>query len=196
MDEEPWSPAAFERKYLQSVDPWSFASSPYEQGRYQAILDALAPEPHRYRSAFEPGCSVGVLTAQLSARCRALLATDVSPTAVDRARERCMPRAGLRIEVGSVEDDPADGQPFDLVVLSEVGYYLTRARLEAVVSELAEAMAGGGDLVACHWTGHSDDHVLHGSEVHEALAAGLATRADLVRSETHDGFLLDSWRLA
>ena len=40
----------------------------------------------RYASAFEPGCSIGVLTAQLAPRCDRLLACDVAAAAVESAR--------------------------------------------------------------------------------------------------------------
>jgi Nodulation protein S (NodS) len=60
----PVSEASFEAKYRHSPDPWQFAASPYEQRRYAAILRSLSRA--RYSRAFEPGCSVGVLTAALA----------------------------------------------------------------------------------------------------------------------------------
>ncbi len=195
MPDSPWSPAAFEDRYTSDADPWSFASSPYELGRYDAIMDALRPPPHRYRRCFEPACSVGVLTRQLVERCDELLATDVSPTAVASARRRCGDRPGLRIEVGSVQGGPRPGQP-DLLVFSEVGYYFDRLELRDLVDRLVLELAPRGDLVACHWTGESPDHRLHGSEVHEVLSGVLVDRGAYLRSEVHEGFLLDSWRVA
>lgn len=194
MGDAPWSPAAFEARYQGMEDPWSFATSAYELSRYAAIEAALQPEPHRYRSGYEPGCSIGVLTARLSRRCDAYTATDVSPTAVARARERCGDRPGLTVEVKAVQDGPGTFGPPDLIVFSEVGYYLSRTGLHAVIDRLAAAAAVGADLVACHWTGESADHRLAGAEVHDVLGTALAGRADAVRSEVHDGFLLDSWR--
>jgi SAM-dependent methyltransferase len=90
------SPEAFETMYRQSRDPWNFATSEYERGRYRAILDALLRGS--YRRAFEPGCSIGELTARLACRCDRIVATDVAPSAVALARERCRAdaAAGLR----------------------------------------------------------------------------------------------------
>jgi SAM-dependent methyltransferase len=194
MSDTPWSPASFEDRYRAAEDPWSFATDPYEQGRYAAIEAALRPAPHHYRSGYEPGCSIGVLTDRLAARCDALTATDVSPTAVRRAKERCGDRPGLTIETGSLQDGPGTYGPPDLIVLSELGYYLSRNELRAVTDRLATAAAPGGDLIACHWTGHSPDHRLHGTEVHALLRDILARHADPTRSEVHDGFVLDAWR--
>lgn len=195
MREAPWSPAAFEERYRGADDPWSFATSAYELGRYAAIEAALRPAPHRYRSGYEPGCSVGVLTARLADRCDALRATDVSATAVARARSRCGDRPGLTIEVGSVQDGPPAGTSPDLIVFSEVGYYLDRDELHGVVDRLAAAAAPGADLVACHWTGESADHRLAGSEVHAVVREVLAPLADALHEEVHDAFVLGSWRL-
>ena len=191
---DPWSPAAFEDRYRAVDDPWSFATSTYELGRYAAILAALRPPPHRYRRAYEPACSVGVLTEQLARRCDQLVATDVSASAVRRAVDRCGDRSALQIEVGAVQAGPPPGDPLDLIVFSEVGYYFDEAELAGVVDLLAAALGPGGDLVACHWTGESPDHRLPGATVHEVLRQRLVPHASLVRSEVCDGFLLDAWR--
>jgi len=115
----------------------------------------------RYSSAFEPGCSIGVLTAALATRCDALLASDIAPTAVRLARERCARLRNVRIEQADMSQSLPDG-PFDLIVLSELGYYFTRAELTRITRELAARMAPGGDFVAVHWLGESSDHLLHG----------------------------------
>lgn len=193
-DTEPWSLAAFEARYAATIDPWSFTSSTYEFDRYATILDALRPEPHRYRLGYEPACAEGVLTELLAARCDALVATDVSPTAVARANDRCGGRAGVRIEAGSVADGPPSGEAPDLIVFSELGYYFDERELEAIVTMLAGRVERGADLVACHWTGVSPDHRLAGATVHRALRRTLASHAQPVRGEVHDGFLIDSWR--
>lgn len=185
---DPCSPAAFEAKYADDPDPWRFGSSPDEQGRYDAIVDLLARD--RYWRGYEPACSVGVLTVQLAARCDRLLAVDVAPTAVATAAARCRHLLHVQVEVGSVVDPDPGG--FDLVVLSEVGYYFSRPALAAVIDRLRSSLSPGGELVACHWTGYSEDHVLPGAAVHDVIGAhdGLAPlgRAD------GDTYLLASWR--
>jgi hypothetical protein len=40
------SAKAFERMYRQSRDPWNFAASEYERGRYRTTLDALLWRVH------------------------------------------------------------------------------------------------------------------------------------------------------
>lgn len=181
-------PALFEPRYRADGDLWHLATSPYELDRYQRTLDVL--ERPRYRSAYEPGCSVGVLTSLLAARCDRVVAVDVAPTAVALARERCIDVPNVDLRVGSMLDDPGGGH--DLVVFSEVGYYVDLDTLGEVVDRLVAALDAGGELVACHWLGHSDDHRLHGDDVHEAIDH----HPDLqhLRHERHEGFRLDTWR--
>jgi hypothetical protein len=69
-------PAYFDNVYAADSDPWKFASSAYERDKYAATLAAF-PKP-RYASAFEIGCSIGVLTSALAPRCDALLAVDAA----------------------------------------------------------------------------------------------------------------------
>ena len=64
MSLSPTSAEFFETMYAEREDPWEFASSQYERDRYAAIVRALGNR--RYRRAFEPGCSIGILTPQLA----------------------------------------------------------------------------------------------------------------------------------
>ena len=77
----------FDEKYARDPDPWGFTSSPYELTRYATLLRAL--EGRRFRHAFEPGCSIGVLTDRLATLCTRVDALDISPRAIELARARC-----------------------------------------------------------------------------------------------------------
>ncbi|MFW8746075.1 class I SAM-dependent methyltransferase, partial [Mesorhizobium japonicum] len=87
-------------------------------------------------------------TEQRAERVDDLLATDISPSAVQRARARVGDRA--RVEQLDLHDGVPTG-PFDLIVLSEVGYYLQREPLRRALQQLRDALAPDGVLVACHW---------------------------------------------
>lgn len=179
---------AFEAMYRASQDPWQFATSAYEQSRYDAILRSL--QRSRYDTAFEPGCSVGVLTARLAAICRRVLATDIAPTAVFRAAERCKHWGSVSVQLAAGLTDLPD-EPVDLVVFSEIGYYFDAPALERYAAELAAQLIPGGEFIAAHWLGMSPDHVLHGDVVHETLLATLPL--SWVQGARHEGFRIDSW---
>jgi SAM-dependent methyltransferase len=187
----PVSEASFEDKYRHSPDPWQFAASPYELRRYAATLRSLSRT--RYLRAFEPGCSVGVLTAALAERCDALVACDIAPTAVRLARERCAGFPNVRIDHADLAQAIPEGS-FDLIVFSEVGYYFAPAVLVKIIRLLEKAMAPDGELVAVHWRGVSKDHVLHGDQVHAILKDTLAKHCHCVKGEGYREFRLDVWR--
>ncbi len=157
---------AFEAKYADCRDPWNFAASPYERGRFDEIIGALGRA--RYERAFEPGCSIGEQTALLAPRCASLLATDISPTAAACAADRCAPFPHVRCLCQDVAAQLPAGC-FDLIVFSEIGYYFEGAALAALTRRLTQHLSPHGELLAAHWLGTSEDHVLHGSEVHDIL---------------------------
>jgi SAM-dependent methyltransferase len=178
----------FEQLYRATPDPWSFAHSPYELNRYEVILRSLRRA--NYQRAFEPGCSVGVLTEKLAERCDRIVATDVAPSALEQARRRCESLPHVEFELRGVDDFIPPGR-FDLIVFSEIGYYFPVARLRSLAAGLADALEPHGELLAVHWLGHSDDHVLHGHEVHATLEQSLPLTHWLTAH--HDGFRLDGW---
>lgn len=156
-------PGYFDDVYRANADPWHFETSPYEHAKYADTLAAL-PEPH-YARAFEIGCSLGVLTARLAPRCGHLLSIDVSEAALARARQRCagLPQVELRRLVVP-EEFPA-GQ-FDLIMVSEVGYYWDLPTLQRAAELIVRALPPGGQLLLVHWTPPVHDYPLTGDEVH------------------------------
>jgi SAM-dependent methyltransferase len=178
----------FERRYQEDPDPWRFASSPYEQRRYDLTVAALLRP--RYERAFEPGCAIGELTRRLAARCALVQAMDAAPTAVAAARARCRELPNVFVAEGELPRDWPAGR-FDLVVLSEIGYYFTVPVLEALRERALDSLTAGGTLVAVHWRGVSPDHLLAGDDVHGCLRA--TARARPAGHYEDDGFLLDLW---
>ena len=156
----------FDDVYRANPDPWSFASSPYEAAKYTATLAAL-PRP-LYPSAFEAGCSLGVLTAQLAARCGRLLSADISERALQAARERCAALDNVRFEQRTLPGEFPAG-PFALVVVAEGGYYLAMPDLTRLRDVAISQLAPGGQLLLVHWTPLVHDYPLTGDEVHETF---------------------------
>ena len=111
----------FEDVYAAKDDPWNFATSEYEAEKYAATLKSLPREI--YKNVFEIGCSIGVLTEKLAARCEKLLAVDVSEKALAQAIERCRNLPQITFRKMSVPQEFPD-EKFDLILISEVGYYL------------------------------------------------------------------------
>lgn len=164
---------SFEDKYLADHDPWDFATSQYEQRRYDLIM-AMLPRA-RYRRCFEPGASIGELTRRLAVRCDQVVAVEAAPTAARRAEQLLSGRfPGARVIQATVPDWWPDGS-FDLVVMSEFGYYFERDALDDLVRRFVEVLDDGGTFVAAHWRGQSHDHLLHGDDVHDVCRDVLRT---------------------
>lgn len=185
---ESVAPDYFEQLYAADPDPWGFATSPYETAKYAATLAALPRR--RYRSAFEIGCSVGVLTASLAARCDALLAVDYSERALALASDRCNELGHVSLERMAVPDEFPE-EPFDLIVLSEVGYYLSRADLLALRGRIDASLVPGGHLLLAHWTQRIEDCPLSGDEVHALFLEPAADDLRHAASLRAPGYRLD-----
>ena len=170
----------------QGEDPWGFTDRWYEQ-RKRAVTLASLPRP-RFRRALEVGCSVGVLTSDLAPRCDELLALDVAGAAVALARERTRGLPSVRVEQMAVPAQWPEGT-FDLVVLSEVGYYLSLDELTSLCDRSIGSLSPDGVLVACHWRHPVAEYPLRGDTVHGVLRSRTEVVA-LARHEEED-FLLD-----
>ncbi|MGL5857978.1 MAG: PIG-L family deacetylase [Angustibacter sp.] len=160
-------PAFFERFYAASgVDPWGFEDRWYER-RKRALTLAALPSPH-YRNGFEVGCSEGVLTTELAARVDHLLAVDVVADVVRRAKARVAAHQHVEVRQAQVPRWWPDG-PFDLVVLSEVAYYLDEPELMALRDNAARSLTADGALVLCHWRHQVLEYPTTGDRAHDVL---------------------------
>lgn len=161
----------FDRMYAHAADPWQLESRWYEKRKYD-ITTALLPYP-RYRHAFEPGCSIGVLTERLVARCDHVTSSDVAVAALDAAHRRLSDRR-IRHRVtllrGSL-DDPWPTTPFDLVVLSEVCYYLQPSTLRAVLDREVPRLGHPTTVVAAHWRHDVEEYPMNGDHANDVIGA-------------------------
>jgi SAM-dependent methyltransferase len=162
------SASAFEDRYRAEGDPWATLTDPTERAKAQAVLDACGEGP--FQAVCDLGAGLGVLSAALAPRSRSLVALDAAPTAVDAARERLAPWPHAEARVATLPDDLPDRE-FDLVVASEILYYLSAGALAATLQWLDVALVPGGRLVAVHWTGEAPDLERSADTVHDALVA-------------------------
>jgi SAM-dependent methyltransferase len=184
------TPGYFDDVYRANTDPWQFASSPYEREKYAATLAAL-PRPH-YARAFEIGGSIGVFTAQLAPLCDYLLSIDVSEAALAQARQRCANLPQVEIKKMQVPTEFPAGE-FDLILVSEVGYYLSPADLARTADQMLAALPTGGQLLLVHWTPVVPDYPQTGDEVHEFFLAKTQPGGPLrhLGGQRHEKYRLD-----
>lgn len=150
--------AHLSRLYAASEDPWNHRSSPYEAAKFRETLSAIGPGP--FREALEIGCGNGELARRLAPRCRRLTAMDCIPAAAAAARRILAGFSQATVLQGCAPDDLPGIRP-DLVLLSEVLYFLTPSEISTLGGWLNRNAAG--PVVAVNWTGPTDER-LNGAE--------------------------------
>jgi SAM-dependent methyltransferase len=161
----------FERIYEACVDPWDYCTSAYEREKYADTMAALPAR--RIGSALELGCSIGVFTAQLAARCKQVLALDFAPRALALARERVGELENVQLLQASFPEQAPPG-PWDLVLCSEILYYLDEQALLRAIRWLGGQLQTGASVVAVSWRGKGHEEPLRGDEAHDLLVGELA----------------------
>lgn len=165
---KPMTAADFEARYRADPDPWGYRERRYEREKYTATLAACGDGP--FASALELGASIGVFSALLAPRCHGLTTIDLARTAVALARPRLEPYPHVRALLGTLPEDLPDGA-YDLVVASEILYYLSEPDLHGTLHRLEPVMLLGARLVAVHWRPTGPDRWLDAATVHAALRA-------------------------
>lgn len=179
----------FDAVYAEGTDPFRLRANWYEERKYSITVASL-PRPH-YRRGLEPGCSVGVLTEKLSTRCETLISTDIVDSVLDTARA-AVDNATVDFVKWSLTDDwsaVAGEEPFDLIVLSEVGYYLDEPDLRVAIDAATAHLEPGGTLLAVHWRHHVTDYPLTGDRVHAVI--GENTELERLGGYMDEDFVLD-----
>ncbi|NUU31751.1 bifunctional PIG-L family deacetylase/class I SAM-dependent methyltransferase [Arthrobacter sp. C9C5] len=174
----------FDKVHARSEDPWEYTTSWYEHRKRALTLAAL---PGRsYSAGLEIGCSIGTLSVELAERCGSFLAVDASSAALAHAARRLEHLPAAQTRHLTVPQDWPEGT-FDLIVVSEVGYYLSPEELAALFERVEATLLPGGTLALCHWRHPIDGWELDGDTVHAAARrqlrwadAGLYRERDFV----------------
>jgi len=185
------TPEYFDKVYAASDDPWDFTSSEYEAEKYAATLAALPRE--NYKNAFEIGCSIGVLTGKLAERCDKLFAVDVSEKALKQAKNRCENSSNVRLQIMQIPNKFPD-ETFDLILISEVGYYLAPEDWQTAMKKTFAHLAAGGQMVLVHWTPLVHDYPQTGDAVHDSFAEFAKGKMQNLKSLRREKYRLDVWQ--
>jgi SAM-dependent methyltransferase len=149
MNKRSRSAEHFKRLYHNNPDPWNFRTSTYEQQKYEATLAEMA---------LEVGCSIGILTRRLAERCDRLIGLDFVPDAVAMARARCAPLQGVSIQQMQIPQQWPE-EKFDLILFSEVLYFLDEDDLRETVEQTLRSLLPGGLVLLVNYTGVTDDPI-------------------------------------
>jgi SAM-dependent methyltransferase len=177
----------FQRLYQSSPDPWAFQTSAYEQAKYRNTVDALGGR--RFTSGLEVGCSIGILTRMLAPHCARLLGVDIVEDPLPAARSRCADQPGVRFKRMRVPAEwPADR--FDLIVLSEVLYFLSAEDIRRCARHVMDTLLPAGVAVMVNWSGRSDDPSA-GDLAPDRFNAATEGALRVIQRQRHDGYRLE-----
>jgi trans-aconitate methyltransferase len=179
----------FDSMYKEDHDPWNYENSSYEDLKYSATLNILPKK--RYANGLELGCSIGVLTNKLSQICDALTSVDTSGNALALAAKRC-----TNANVSFVRAHLPEGNwetSFDLLVLSEILYFLKPEAITILAAKLKPLAKPGADVVLVHWTGKTNYPMTADDATN--LMRDLLPVKDMARM-THPKYRLDLWRFS
>lgn len=160
--------ARFAALYARDADPWQTATSAYER-RKRAVSCACLPRA-RYGSGLDVASGSGLLTRDLAARCDALMAIDAVPDAVAATRKAVAGCDNVLTRQARIPQAFPEG-PFDLVVCSEILYYLDTAELAMTLDAIAAAQPPGADLLAVSWRPKAPDAPRDAADAHRRLLA-------------------------
>jgi peptidoglycan/xylan/chitin deacetylase (PgdA/CDA1 family)/2-polyprenyl-3-methyl-5-hydroxy-6-metoxy-1,4-benzoquinol methylase len=149
-------------------DPWQYGRSEYEKWKFGLTL-SLLPEKRAAR-AVELACAEGHLTALLAPHVDRLLAYDISKTALGRARVRCADFKTVEFHELNLADGALPAKQ-DLVLCSEVLFYLSLDLVEDVAKRIASSLKVGGHVLLAHGNQISDDRTKTGFDWGHAFGA-------------------------
>ena len=146
----------FERLYLEKSDPWELRSSAYERQKYKRTLDRILERRKGSERVLEVGCSVGTFTRQLAENFQQVVAIDFSDEAIARAAEYCGEKRTIRFIRSNLQSLKLN-DAFDVIVCSEILYYIDRRHSAAVCTQLKRLLAPNGVIVTvCEATSEPD----------------------------------------
>jgi cyclopropane fatty-acyl-phospholipid synthase-like methyltransferase len=181
------SSAHFDKLYQSNPDPWGFHTDPYERAKYDHSIEALG-EQH-FEAGLEVGCSIGVLTRMLAPKCSALLAVDIVDQPLEAAAKHCADQPWVQFRRMQVPDEWPD-QRFDLIVLSEVLYFLSPVDLDSCARRVSGSLLPGAKVLLVNWLGKSDDPS-SGDQAAERFIAATSAVLTVARQDRRPGYRLD-----
>ena len=144
----------------------------------------------RYQSALE----VGLLDRRFDPVACSCAATpwceiDAAQSALVEAKRRCADLPAVRFEHMFVPEQWPEGG-FDLILLSEVVYYLNPEDVGRLANRVTHSLAHGGSVILVHWTGLTN-YPLSGDEAAALFIEQMGSTCVVERVDRYAEFRLD-----
>jgi SAM-dependent methyltransferase len=152
---------AFFEDLWKRGDPWKLETSEFERAKYESEIATL--RDRRYARVLEIGCGAGCFTRSLARIADQVVAIDISPTAIARARATGVDSVDFRI-ANIMDYNPRPEGPWDLVVMNEticyLGWLYSFFDVAWLAAELFAATRDSGRLLMANTCGGVDDYLL------------------------------------
>ena len=187
-------PEHFASLYADDGDPWHARASRYEVEKRADNGDQL--QGRSYERGLDIGCGEGHLAAALvdAGIVRHMTGLDRDTGIVARANARHGENAALSFVTGALPDGLPDSA-FDLVVISEVLYFLDEQSLAALVRQLGHRLHPGADLLVVSYLGETGTP-LSGRAAHDLFAALFGTALRTVSLRERENYLAELFRFS
>lgn len=180
----------FARLYDGDRDPWGARDSAYEVEKREALLAFLGEEGGE--RAVEFGCGEGHVAAALAGRFEEVAGFDLDPGIVARAQTRHGVPGRVSFEAGRMPEQFPEGH-FDLLVLSEMLYFLTEPEIEALMVGACRHAKPGARMVLVNYLGPTETP-LSGDDAADFLLMIASEKLTLERSERRERYRMDLLR--
>jgi 2-polyprenyl-3-methyl-5-hydroxy-6-metoxy-1,4-benzoquinol methylase len=147
-DRPSHAPEESDRQYKSNQDPWGYRT-PWGKQHLDLTMEFLntARIGDRFQRALEIGCGGGDVTELLADRCDSVLAVDISPVALQLARERCKRWTHVRFAQWDLRRDPPVGVFDLLLVMGVIECFCRPQGLLTARSKIADMLLPGGYLL-------------------------------------------------
>ncbi|WP_416356872.1 class I SAM-dependent methyltransferase [Aureimonas phyllosphaerae] len=183
--------AGFEAKFRALSDPWDYRTSHFEAVKRAVLIRACGAG--KLGRGLEIACAIGETSRALASRCLTLIATDGAPTALATAQALTPPNLRIDYRQAVLPAGVPPG-PFDLIVVSEIAYYLSARDLDRLAERLAGTLAPGGRIVVLHHVVAFDDTAQPPALAQDRLCRRLAARLTRVHACRHGRYAVAVFR--
>lgn len=144
-------------------DPWELETANFEHERYTR-LRAMLDQP-RYGRVLEIGCGAGTFTRRFAGVADQVLALDVSSEAIAKAQAAQGAARHVEFRAANIMDyDPRKDEPWDLIVMSDMVYFLGWLYpffdIGWLAMELFAATRAGGQFLLANCYGGPEDYLM------------------------------------
>jgi SAM-dependent methyltransferase len=169
----------FENLFQRDPDPWDYETSAFEAHKRSVLMRYAGLGPRG--RVLELACANGVTTQALMKVGLRVTALDGSSTAIAQARTRLGHIRRLRLLHANLPKG-LPKESFDLIVVSEIVYYLGSIAARRLAEGVANRVAPGGRVVVLHHHLNFPDASVNPEHAHRDFVRLLRERMTLVRS--------------